>query len=176
VRGALLCPVKYKRYFVKSREARAVLSGTSGSFGALVEQVITGKTGLEVVEADFGKVFLVNGQPLLFEHDARIFPTLMFEKFLAGAARIVVDMGAVAHVCNGADVMAPGIVRYEGNFGKGDFVVVIDVHHGKPLLIGEALVDSGFAKNMTSGVVVKNIHFVGDKVWSFLREFVGTGL
>jgi len=172
--GILLCPEKFKRYFLKSKDVKAILNGLSGSFGAYVGQVVSDKTGAEVVEADFGKVLLVDGKPLLFESGKRVFPTLMFETFLVQAARVVVDMGAVAHVCGGADVMAPGIVRYEGDFVSGDFVVVVDVHHGKPLLLGEALVDSVSARKMAHGAVVRNVHFVGDKVWNFMREFSGS--
>lgn len=149
---------------------RAVLRMTSGNIGHIIENLVSGKAGLEIVEADFGKVFLLEGRPLLFERCGRVFPTLLFEEFLTQAARVIVNMGAVSHICNGADVMAPGIVRYEGDFSKGDLVLVVDVTHGKPLLVGEALVDSTSGKNMARGVVIKNVHFVGDKIWVFLRE------
>ena len=172
--GILLCPETFKRYFLKSKDAKAILNGLSGSFRAYVGQVLNDKTGVEVVEADFGRVFLIDGKPMLFESGKRVFPTLKFETFLVHAARAVVDMGAVAHVCGGADVMAPGIVRYEGNFEKGDFVVVVDVRYGKPLLLGETLVDSVSARKMAHGAVVRNVHFVGDKVWNFMREFSGS--
>ena len=163
-----MCPEKCRRYFLKSKDTKAILSEASGALHAFVENQI-GKEGLEVVEGDFGRVFLIGGKPLLFEREARVFPTLMFEEFLSKLSRVVVDMGAVAHVCSGADVMAPGVVRYEGNFGKGDLVVVVDVRFGKPLLVGEAVVDSVLAKSMSHGEVVKNVHFVGDKLWSFVK-------
>jgi len=78
-------------------------------------------------------------------------------------------MGAVPHVCNGANVMAPGIVRFEGNFRKDDFVFVVDERHGKPVAIGEVVYDVEAAKKATQGVVVKNTHFVGDKIWNFIK-------
>jgi PUA domain protein len=79
--------------------------------------------------------------------------------------KIVVDMGAVPYVCKGADVMAPGIVRVEGEFGVGDLVLVVDVNHGKMLVIGEALYDAENARKVEKGAVVKSLHFVGDKIW-----------
>ena len=82
-------------------------------------------------------------------------------------------MGAVPHVCNGANVMAPGIVRVEGDFGKGDLVLIVDEKHGKPLALGESLCDSGRARNTKQGVVVKSIHFVSDKIWNFAKSLVG---
>jgi PUA domain protein len=67
--------------------------------------------------------------------------------------------------------MAPGIVRFEGEFKKGDFVVVLDEKHGKPLAIGEAVYDKNESMKVGHGVVVKNVHFVGDKVWEFIKRF-----
>ena len=45
-------------------------------------------------------------------------------------------MGAIPYVCKGATVMAPGIVRVEGEFGKGDLVLIVDMKHGKALALG----------------------------------------
>jgi PUA domain protein len=65
--------------------------------------------------------------------------------------------------------MAPGIVRYEGEFIKGDIVLVLDEKHGKPLALGEILYGSEEAKSIRQGVVVKNIHYVSDKIWNFAK-------
>ena len=46
-------------------------------------------------------------------------------------------MGAVPYVCKGATIMAPGIVRIEGDFSMGELVVVVDMKFGKALGIGE---------------------------------------
>jgi PUA domain protein len=78
-------------------------------------------------------------------------------------------MGAVGHVCNGADVMAPGIVRFEGTFPQGSLIVVVDVKHGKPLALGEVLFDFETAKNAKKGVVIRNVHYVGDEVWGAMK-------
>jgi PUA domain protein len=79
-------------------------------------------------------------------------------------------MGAVPHVCNGANIMAPGIVSFDGEFRKGDYILVVDERHRKPIAVGEILYDRVEAKNVKQGVVVKNMHFVGDKVWKFTRK------
>ena len=69
----------------------------------------------------------------------------------------------------GAGVMAPGIVRYEGDFGKGALVLVVDVKFGKALALGEAQYDSEAAKGIKQGVVVKNVHFVSDEIWNAMK-------
>jgi PUA domain protein len=82
-------------------------------------------------------------------------------------------MGAIPYVCNGADVMAPGIVRVEGEFADGDLVLVVDEKHGKPLALGESLSDSESVRNTKEGAVVKNVHFVSDKIWNFAKTLTG---
>jgi PUA domain protein len=68
--------------------------------------------------------------------------------------------------------MAPGIRRYEGEFRKGALVFVVDEKHGKALGVGEALYDSEEARKVKQGVVIKNVHFVGDRTWNFIKEFM----
>jgi PUA domain protein len=78
--------------------------------------------------------------------------------------KVIVDMGAVKFVVNGADVMRPGIVGV-GSFNKDDFVVIVDENNDKPLAIGQALFSSEEMMNMKSGKVIKILHHVGDQLW-----------
>jgi predicted RNA-binding protein (TIGR00451 family) len=55
-------------------------------------------------------------------------------------------------------------------FGRGDFVVVVDVNHGKALAVGEALFGVDEARASKQGAVVSSVHFVGDKIWSAIRQ------
>ena len=87
-----------------------------------------------------------------------------------GTPKIVVDMGAVPYVCKGATVMAPGIVKIEGEFVKGDLVVVVDMKHGKALGLGETLMDAETARQTKKGPVTKTLHFVSDKIWDCIKS------
>jgi len=162
-------PKKYRRYFLKTKEVKSLLRKISKKLKIDVEQIFDVKVNVELVETDFAGILLINSRPLLFRVEESIFPTLIFKEIVASAPKVVVDMGAVSHVCNGANVMASGIVRFEGNFRKDDFVFVVDERHGKPVAIGKAVYDVEAAKKTTQGVVVKNIHFVGDKIWNFIK-------
>ena len=162
-------PTKHRRYALKSKQAKQILNEISEKLKVNVEGLFVSKANVEVVDADVGKIYLVNGKPLFFKVEERALPTLLFQDFALGAPKIVVDMGAVPYVCNGADVMAPGIVRVEGEFGKGDLVLVVDEKHGKPLALGESLYDAETARNTKQGVVVENVHFVSDKIWNFAK-------
>jgi PUA domain protein len=124
---------------------------------------------VEVVESDVGEVYLVSGKPLFFRSGGKILPTLLFSEFVAKAPKIVVDMGAVPYVCKGADVMAPGIVRVEGEFSEGDLVLVVDVKFGKALALGESLMDAQLARQTKKGPVVKTLHYVSDKIWGYTK-------
>lgn len=163
-------PRKYRRHFLKAKEVKSILGEASEKLKVDFNQLFRNKVELELVETDFAEIFLVNDKPLLFRIEGKILPTLVFNEFSASMSKAVVDMGAVPYVCNGAGVMAPGIVRFEGEFEKGDFVFVVDEKHGKAIAVGEAVYDVDAADKVTEGVVVKNIHFVGDKIWNFIKK------
>jgi PUA domain protein len=126
------------------------------------------KANVEVVESEVGLIYLLGGKPLLFRSD-EIFPILTFKEFTDKAPKVVVDMGAIPYVCKGADVMAPEIRRIEGDFSRGDIVVVVDEKFGKTLALGESLYSSEEAKGIKKGAVLKTKHYVSDKVWNFAK-------
>ena len=161
---------KGRRYSLKSSEAKALMNKISEQLGPGLSCFIDAKANIEVVEAeDKLELLLVDRKPVLFKIGERIYPTLSFKRALESLPRAVVDMGAVGHVCNGADIMAPGIVRFDGEFSQGDLIVVVDVKHGKPLALGEVLYDFEAAKATRKGAVIKSIHFVGDQVWGAIK-------
>jgi PUA-domain protein len=154
-----------RRYPLKAKEAKQILEQINQSLKLSLDKEAT----VEVVESDVGDIYLIGGKPLLFKLENRVLPTLQFAEFIAKSPKIVVDMGAIPYVCKGATVMAPGIVRIEGNFKAGDIVVVVDIKHGKSLAVGETLLDSETAKATKKGPVVKTLHFVSDKIWDYVK-------
>jgi len=135
------------------------------------EQLFGTKIHVESAETESGKFFLIDGRPLLVSYKGILLPTLLFDEALELLPKIVVNMGAVPYICNGADVMAPGIIRIEGDFQTDDFLLVVDERHRKPLAIGKALFNSEVMKDLKQGRVVKNLHYVGDKLWKLLKQF-----
>ena len=162
-------PTKQRRYSLKTKEAKQIISDASKNLKLDLDALFGGKENVEVVESDVATVYLLDGKPVLFRSGDRILPTLYFTEFTAGAPKVVVDMGAVPYVCKGATVMAPGIVRIEGAFGKGDLVLVVDMKHGKALGMGESLLDADTARQTKKGPVVKTLHWVSDKIWDFTK-------
>ena len=162
-------PQKQRRYSLKSKQAKQILNEVSEELKFNVEALFGSKANVEVAESAVGNIYLVNDKPLFYTVGKKVLPTLLFQDFVSRAPKIVVDMGAVSHVCNGADIMAPGIVRVEGEFDKGDLVLVVDEKHGKSLALGESLSDSANIRDTKQGAVVENIHFVSDKIWNFAK-------
>ena len=90
---------------------------------------------------------------------------MKFDELINDLPKIVVDMGAVAHVVNGAQVMRPGIKQFGNDFAKGDLVVIVDQKFGKKIALGVADVDSQSMKSLSKGRVITNLHYVGDELW-----------
>ena len=116
---------------------------------------------------------LVDGVPLFLRTGKGLFPTLRSLKRIR-LGRVVIDMGAVPHVANGAHVMAPGVVRADGDISPGDAVMVADERYGKPIAVGLALVE-GPLMRAPRGRVVENLHHVGDAVWNLSKKRLNTG-
>jgi PUA domain protein len=166
-------PEKHHRYFLREKEAKSLLAEASTKLRTDLNTILKGKTSIEVVKSESVEVFLADGKPILAKSEGNLFPTLLFAEFLAVAPKAVVDMGAVPFVCKGANVMAPGVRRYQGEFRKGDFVFVVDEKHGKALAVGEALYDVEEARKAKQGVVFRSIHFVSDGTWGLMKNTVG---
>ena len=86
--------------------------------------------------------------------------TSLLEKF----PKVIVDTGAIKFVCNGANIMRPGVKRYT-EFKKDDIVCVVEESHNKYLAVGKSFVSNDEMQNSTKGEVVKNLHYISDKYW-----------
>jgi PUA-domain protein len=162
-------PKKRRRHFLREKEAKSFRLEVSKTLGTDIKQLLRSKTGVEVNETEIAEIFIFDGRPLLARSNGVLFPTLYFEELFSVIPKIVVDMGAVPYVCKGADVMAPGVRAIKGEFEENNLLLVVDERHGKPLAIGVALFGSEDMKALDSGKIVKNIHYVGDKLWNYLR-------
>jgi len=153
---------------LREKDARAILKAI-GSRLQLSEDVFGSKPRVEKVQIGDEELILIDGKPVILKKSGQLVPTLRFGTALERLARAVVDMGAVPHICNGADVMVKGIRKVDRDFVEGSLVVIVDETYGKPLAIGEALVDSSSIREMEKGKVIRNMHFVGDNVWDAMK-------
>ena len=146
-----------KRKSLNRKEAQALLKEAS----------FLDVNALKVEEAETQegvKVYLLDDEITLFRADGGLYPFLKCP-CVDRLPAVVVDMGAIPYVCNGAGVMAPGIVEIKTPFKEGEIVVVRDVRHGKALSIGKALKSSVEIMSNKKGKVIENLHYVGDRIW-----------
>jgi len=156
---------------LREKEAVQLLDEFSQKLKVDVKELLgVKKPSLELAEGPNVKIFYLEGKPFFAATKDGLIPTLFFEKALSVLPRITVNMGAVPFVCNGADVLAPGVVKIEGAFAAGDLLSVVDERHGKPLAVVSALVDSQAASDMKRGKVAGNLHYVGDALWNMLKR------
>lgn len=159
-----------QRHFLKEKEAKQILLDFSKSVNVNAERLFGSKPRIELVEAQTAEIFIINRKPILMRLSGKLFPTLFFNEVFPILPKVIVNMGAVPYVCNGADVMAPGVVRVDGDFEKNDIPLIVDERFGKSLAIGVALFDSQTMRKLAHGKIVKNIHYVGDKLWNLLKK------
>ena len=131
---------------------------------------------------DFGKLFQVkiveideHSHLLLFSDleairlDDLVIPFLKRNEILQDFPHVEVNQGAVPHICNGADVMRPGIVGWRA-FKRDDIIGIRESNYKKFIAVGIALIDQSDMERMKKGIVVKNLHYVGDKFWQAYKQ------
>ena len=138
----------------------------------LYPQILVLESAKNIEELTVGEdvIYFVDGVPLFLRTKAGYLPSLKSEEVINSLPHVTVDMGAVAHIVNGADIMRPGVKGVQRDFGKGELVVIVDERHGKPIALGLTGIDSGEMLRMSRGKVIANIHYVGDDLWRALSK------
>ena len=150
-----------KRYYLQKKKLKKVIKEL-GEYSDLIPV----KSKVEMLEVEPYPLLLVNGEPHILLIEDKPFPTLKAALSIElKSKKVVVDMGAVKFIVNGADVMSPGIVNVSDNLKKDDIVVIVDEKHHNPLSIGIALIDGEDMIKNNDGKAIKNIHYIGDPIW-----------
>ncbi|HKZ99087.1 MAG TPA: RNA-binding protein [Thermoplasmata archaeon] len=157
-----------RRTRLRRKDAAALLGRLAADFGIDVPA-----DDAAIDEADAGdlRLLLLGAEPFAFLVGDAVAPTV--RALLAKPATrrgVTVDMGAVPHVYNGADVMAPGIVDADPGIRPGDIVWVRDERFGRPLAVGRALLDGPTMVRERKGKAIETLHHVGDDLWALPEE------
>lgn len=153
-------PKLLKRKVLGRRDVRS-LKEEAGSLLGFVDTNAVSQATLE----DGSTIYIFFKEAILARKNDILFPTLI-NSVIDDFPSALVDMGAIPYVCNGADVMAPGIMEIEGEFGKDGLLVIRDVKHRKALGIGAAQYSSEEMRELKKGKAILNLHYVGDKIWA----------
>jgi len=158
-----------RRRPLKSSEAKQLLQEIKQEFPRFVVD-FQSKQPIDEIEVEGGKLYLLDNKPFVISTDSKLFPSLLNDELLKMLPSIVVDMGAIPHVCNGADIMRPGIREIRGEFEKGAVLLVKDVKFGKSIGICIAETSSESMQAMAKGKAAQNVHYVGDKFWQAPKQ------
>jgi PUA-domain protein len=150
--------------YLKDKEAKQLVREFIQRF-PISETFLRSVKVFEELPVDESWVFFLDGRPLILRTKSDLLPSLKFDEIINSLPKIVVDMGAVAHLANGAHVMRPGIREIRNDFAKGELVLIVDEKFGKNIALGLADLDSMAMKSANKGKVVMNVHYVGDELW-----------
>ena len=156
------------RHRLKKREIRDIENEIQETFSG---DFFDEKTSVEKGDVEGIRLVFVNTEPCFMIHENKIIFTLHgLSIYKPKENFVVVDMGAVKFVTNGADVMAPGIVDADKNINAGDQVWICDEKHHKPLAVGIAIINGEKMISEKKGKSVKIIHYVGDLLWNIVAK------
>ena len=156
------------RHRLKSKELRGIVETLEKEFDGVF---FDDNSTVEVGDVEDTKFIFVDGQAVLMYFEDKLCLTLKgIELFKPKDRFVIVDMGAVKFVTNGADVMAPGIIDADKNIKENDFVWICDERNKKPLAVGFAVISGEDMINADSGKAVRIIHYVGDTLWGFVAK------
>ena len=152
-----------KRHRLRQKEVASLAASLDGILGT---KTFSEGEVVDMAEGPGYDAVFAGGNILAFVVDGKPFLTVRgVLRFGAQKRFVTVDMGAVKYVCNGADVMGPGIVEVDLDVKAGDLVWIRDVKNRQPLAVGKAIVDAAAMLRKEKGKAVEAVHHVGDKLW-----------
>ena len=107
---------------------------------------------------------------ILVRNEDSLFPFLQDSDTLSSIPKLIVDKGAIPFVCKGANIMRPGIKTISGDFPLNSIVVISEDEHNQNLAVGKSLHSSDELLDLSKGMVVQNLHFVGDNIWNSCKD------
>ena len=163
-----------QRHFINKTQIRELKEEILPQYDEnFLNQIFPKKSKIELILTEDGDtLYAVNNILKLWKSKEGYIPvlTLLLNKQV-DLKTVVVDMGAIRFVTNGADVMRPGITKIEPTIKKNDIIQIVDETHNRALALGKALFDAKAMESKTSGKVIKNLHTIKDNVWKFEKQF-----
>jgi len=157
-----------KRHMMKKKAQKQLIEQLTKELDTEIANLDDDARLEEGILDDGSRVIILDGEILFFQEDRLFIPSLRaILKGIISIPQVVVDMGAVSFVVNGADIMRPGVTKVDRRIKKGSIVAIVDENHGKPLAVGISIMDANEMESANSGKVVLSKHHVGDALWEF---------
>jgi len=153
-----------KRQVASKHDSRDYIERVQSSSG--MKLGVSRSSQVEIIEPQDGLRFLViDGKHTFLEKDGLLVPFVGSQPTVALLPSAYIDDGAIKYILKGADVMRPGIVRYDQWGEKDALVVVRDEKKGRGLAVGRANIASEEMAGVAKGVSIRNLHHAGDGYW-----------
>jgi malignant T-cell-amplified sequence len=157
-----------KKWVLSRRDSAETISKIESSLGLALN--LPKSAQVQCSEPGEGAVFVVlNGFEFVQAGEA-YFPYLGSQATLALFPQAFVDEGAIKFLLNGADVMRPGIRKFDDWGPRGKMIVVREEKKGRAIAVGPSSVSSAEAQGMTKGGCINNLHHLGDKYWTMHKS------
>jgi malignant T-cell-amplified sequence len=159
-----------KRQVASKHDSRDYIEKIQASSGIKLD--VPRSAQVETIEPEEGLRFIVVDGKYTFvqEQDGSFVPYVGSQQILVLLPSVYIDEGAIRYILKGADVMRPGIVKYDEWGEKGRLVVVRDEKKGRGLAVGRSLVGSSGIGKMDKGDCVENLHHAGDHIWDSYKK------
>jgi len=152
-----------KKRRLRKKEVEKLLKTLNDTF---CKEIFTGNEIMDQADAEGCRILVINNEILGLIVNDKPFLTLKgLLKYAPEKKYVTVDKGAVKFICNGADIMAPGVADADLSVRKDDLVWVRDETHKKPLAVGVALMSAEEMVKGKEGKAVLSVHYIGDKIW-----------
>jgi len=156
------------RNMLSNKDKRALKETLSAHYGETIASSFEKTVSIEELKTDEGVFLIKDGRIWFFDYENQQIPTIHFlRENDVDLPKIIVDIGAIRFITNGADVMAPGIVHFDVGITKGSVVAIREEKANSLLGIGISLINSEEFHKVKQGKVVKTIHHLKDTIWEF---------
>ncbi len=153
-----------KKWVLSHRDSAEMIARIESALGPALN--LQKSAQAQCSEPEPGIVFVVLDGYEFVRSGENFFPFLGSQETLTRFPQAFVDDGAIKFLLNGADVMRPGIRKFDDWGEAGKIVVVREEKKGRAIALGPATVASSEAKSMTKGSCIKNLHHLGDRYWN----------
>lgn len=141
------------------------------NFSVDPDAIIPKQSQIEFIKSDEIILYIVNKEALFIRFNDVLLPSIQaILNNIITLPKVTIDKGAIPYIIKGAHIMVPGIIEIDPEVKKDSFVVIVDETHKKPIAIGKVVMDIDEIKKSNKGKAIENLHYVGDKIWNFLKQ------
>lgn len=152
---------------LSNKEKRDLQNKLIEMYGEQVSLYFQKSIILQSIKTEEGSFIVKDKKIMWFIYDDKYLPSIhLLRELELGLPKIVVDVGAIRFITNGADVMAPGIVFFDESIKKSNFVVIHEEKANAILGVGISLINADEFNKNSKGKVIKLLHHLKDTIWS----------